>query len=174
MPTGVYERIKSQKRFTEKELKKHKREYQRKYMKTWGKNNEERRENEMNEGNGEKNILYPAIDFLEKMKGKEKGREDVDVDLINGWQNQVRSLGEAIKINFDEWYKNKHKPVRKVWYMAIKAEEEILKKCEEKNNERIEQLRDEFPNAKITLSLCKDVMIRNELGQFEIIKEEKE
>jgi len=65
----------------------------------------------------------------------------------------------------------KHKPIRKVSYFAIKDKEEDVKEIEESHNKWIEQERTNHPEAKITLSLCKDVMIRNERGQFEVVND---
>jgi len=132
--------------------------------------------NRNRQNNGKENILHTAIEFLEK----EKEKKDIDVNLINGWQKDIKTLGEAIAFSFNEAFEKKYKPIRKVWFVAIKSKEKDVKKFEEMFAQVIENIKGIFPEAKITISLCKkgysngDVMIRNEIGQFEVIKEEKE
>ena len=115
---------------------------------------------------GKENILHTAIEFLEKKKEK----EDIDVNIINGWQKEIKTLGEAIAVGFNEAFEKKNKPIRKVWYFSIKAKEKDMCKIAENHIEWIEQTKTEFPEAKIKLNIMRDVMIRNEKGRFEAVK----
>lgn len=117
----------------------------------------------------ENNILHTAIEFLEKKK--EQG--NIDVNIINGWQGKIKTLGESIAFGLNEAFEKKNKPIRKVWYWAIKGMEKDVEKIVESHDKWMEQMKVEFPEAKITLSLCQDVMVRNKRGQFEVVKDKE-
>ena len=120
----------------------------------------------------EENILHTAIEFLEK----KKGHEDIDVNIINGWQKEIKTLGEAIALGFSEAFEKKHKPIKKVLYLSIKDNKEEVEKIVESYNKWLEQIKTKFPKTKIAIGLYgnKNIMIRNELGRFEVVKDEEE
>ena len=80
-------------------------------------------------------------------------------------KNRIESLDEALLLDLEELWKKLNKPIRKVWYFAVKAKEEDVKKIEEGHNDWIEQVRIEFPEAMITISGCQDKIIINNLGR---------
>lgn len=109
----------------------------------------ERSNNEMD--NGKENFLHIATEFLEKMKEK----EDIDIDMINKWQGEITTLGEAIAKDFEKAIEAKRKPIRKVWYMAIRAKKEDTEKYEKILDDIVIKSKIQFPEALlITKSLC--------------------
>ena len=137
------EKLKEQrKRYKEKNKEKI-REYQKEYRE---KNIKGRRGNNMS--------LNKSLEFLEKLKDK----EGIDLGTINQMQNKIKSLDEALLLDVERLFERLHKPIRKVWYVAIKAKEEDVKRYEEMLDEIIGKAKIIFPEAKITISLCKDTM----------------
>ena len=100
---------------------------------------------------GKENILHTAIEFLEK---KKEGKSKKEIKMITEWQDKTSTLGKVIENGFNEMFKNRNKPIRKVWYLAIKAKEEDVNKYEKRFNELMEEWKTSFPEAKITLSIC--------------------
>ena len=133
---------------------KHRKIKQREYSKNWYWKNKDiikkRRENGMEDKKEKDNFLHVAVEFLEKMKEK----EDIDIDMINDWQRDITTLGIAIAKDFERAFEKKNKPIRKVWYLAIKAKEEDTKKYEKILDDIIVKSIIQFPEAKITKSLC--------------------
>jgi len=103
-----------------------------------------------------KNGREVSKDVMEKMKLKAKSFDEaVSKDyylLAKKHQQMLPDFSEELKKILEE----SQKPIRKVWYFAIKAKEEDLKKIFDKQMELVEQERITFPKAKITLSQCKD------------------
>lgn len=114
--------------------------------------------------------LNKSIKYLEDLKKN----KNIDIDVIKKMQDKIKSLDEALLLDIQKLVEEKLKPIRKVWYLAIKAKEKDVKEYEELQNRWVEKMGTIFPEAKITISLCKDKIIRNSLGRIEVIKDEKE
>ena len=100
-----------------------------------------------------KNFLHEANEFLESKKDK----IGIDVNLINKWQGQIQTLGEAIALDFDKAMEEKRKPIRTSLVIRIKSSN---KKHREEFVENAYQLIDnqktKFPEDKITISELKE------------------
>lgn len=98
-------------------------------------------------------------------------------NMLSRNQDMINNLNEKLQLILNKAIEKKHKPIRKVWYLAIKAKEKDVKEYEELQDRWIEKMGTIFPEAKITKSLCgmekSDVMTRNKLGQFELIKDKE-
>ena len=143
-------------------------------------------------------FMKKTVEFLEQIKSNRK----VDVDVINEMEKRARTVDEAIRSdcnkiqlehnnmldriqdmisNLNQDFQSilnkaeeeKLKPIRKIWYWAIKGMERDVEEIIESHDKWIEQTKTEFPKSKITLSLCQDVMVRNKRGQFEVVKDKE-
>jgi len=115
--------------------------------------------------NGKENILHTAIEFLEK---KKEGKSKKEINMIAEWQNKTSTLGKVIENGFNEMFESRNKPIRKTWYFHITDKEENINIINIKLNAWIDEMEILFPESKITLSNCKDVLTRNDKGQFKI------
>lgn len=165
----------------------HKREIDRKYY-------QKKKQEKLNK----MGFMKKTFEFLEELKNGKK----VDANVVNKIETEAKTLDEAFRLDYnkiklendnmlskhqdlvskfneklqsilDKAEEEKLKPIRKVSYFVIKAKKEDTKKIDESHDKWMEQTKIEFPEAKITLSLCQDVMIRNEKGQFEVVKDKE-
>jgi hypothetical protein len=103
---------------------------------------------------GKENILHTAIEFLEK----KKENKDIDVNLINGWQGDIKTLGDAITASLNEAFEKKNKPIRKVWAIRIKSiDKEEINQYGEMLNETMNRGKTIFSKATLGISELPEV-----------------
>lgn len=129
-----------------------------------------------------------CYELLEKIKSN----PNVNLEVVKKMESKARNFDEAVTLDYSKMaqkhmemlkdfsgeikqiLEDAHKPIRKVWYFASKGRPENVKQIEKDVYKWIEQEKTKFPKAKITLSQCKnngqERIIRNNLGQFEVLK----
>jgi len=114
------------------------------------------------------NVNSGSLAVLEqKVRSYDEAFTSDYVQMIDRIQKRAKDFNDGLKKILEEI----DKPIRKVAYFNVKDKEEKVKKILERFDKWIEQIRIEFPEAKISLIFCQQIQTRNEKGQFETIKE---
>lgn len=121
---------------------------------------------------------------------KIKNNPNVDIDLANKIGNKAKTWDEVMASDFSELAKKhlkmlhefaeeikntideSHKPIEKVWYVAVKANKKDMEIFETNFKDLLIQAKNNKPEIEINFNLFneKERIVRNDKGQFVVIK----